>query len=59
MKCEGLDSGPSVLEYISAVGEQKKDVVIKGDVKPQTQGTGGEDEKKHRDPVRFVPFPVL
>ncbi len=59
MKCEGLDGGPSVLQYVPAVGEQKKGVVIEGDLKPHAEGTGEEDEKEHRDPVGFAPFPML
>lgn len=59
MKCKWLDGGPSMLEYVPAVGEQKKGVVVERHLKPQAEGTRDEDEKKHHDPVGFIPFPVL
>ncbi len=59
MKCERLDGGPSVLPDVPAMRQQKKGVVVEGNLKPQAQGTGKEDEKKDRDPVSCVPFSIL
>lgn len=59
MECEGFDGGESVVEHVPAVGEEKKCVIVEGELDPEAQGTSGENEQADNDPVAHIPFSVV